>query len=212
MAELDKIRTELLNRSAITLQRHARGFVKRSQYQRKRRAIVTLQASACPLEITSNSDDYDRSRVLRRSRSHCPGVKKSACAVSMRNWKTAQGLFSVQAHGRGFLARKEARRLRQLAAATHIQAAVRAHIARSAFLRKRAAVLRIQAAYRGHTARAVATDLRQHRAALHIQAAWRGRVARRKFLATRRGVVALQVLHLYLCSAHVAHASSVCSS
>ena len=44
MAELDKIRTELLNRSAVTLQRHARGFVKRSQFQRKRRAIVVLQA------------------------------------------------------------------------------------------------------------------------------------------------------------------------
>ena len=44
MAELDKIRTELLNRSAVTLQRHARGFVKRSQYQRKRHAIVVLQA------------------------------------------------------------------------------------------------------------------------------------------------------------------------
>ena len=47
MAELDKIRTELLNRSAITLQRHARGFVKRSQYQRKRHAIVVLQACLC---------------------------------------------------------------------------------------------------------------------------------------------------------------------
>ena len=47
MAELDKIRTELLNRSAITLQRHARGFVKRSQYQRKRYAVVTLQAGFC---------------------------------------------------------------------------------------------------------------------------------------------------------------------
>ena len=44
MAELDKIRTELLNRSAVTLQRHARGFVKRSQYQSKRHAIVVLQA------------------------------------------------------------------------------------------------------------------------------------------------------------------------
>ena len=49
MAELDKIRTELLNRSAITLQRHARGFVKRSQYQRKRYAIVVLQACSCCL-------------------------------------------------------------------------------------------------------------------------------------------------------------------
>ncbi len=47
MAELDKIRTELLNRSAITLQRHARGFVKRSQYQRKRHAVITLQACLC---------------------------------------------------------------------------------------------------------------------------------------------------------------------
>ena len=33
-------------------------------------------------------------------------------------------------------------------------------LARNAFLRKRAAVLRIQAAYRGHTARSVAADLR----------------------------------------------------
>jgi len=65
-----------------------------------------------------------------------------------------------QAGARGFLARKEARRLRQLAAATHIQAAARAFIARNRFLRTRAAVLRIQAAYRGHTARSVAADLR----------------------------------------------------
>ena len=66
----------------------------------------------------------------------------------------------TQAGGRGFLARKEARRLRQLAAATRIQAVARAFLARSAFLRKRRAVLRIQAAYRGHTARGVAADLR----------------------------------------------------
>lgn len=58
------------------------------------------------------------------------------------------------------MARAEARRLRQLAAATKIQAAVRMHAARSSYLRTRSAVLLIQAAYRGHTARAVATDLK----------------------------------------------------
>lgn len=47
MAELDKLRTELLNRSAITLQRHARGFVARAKYARQRRAVITLQVSAC---------------------------------------------------------------------------------------------------------------------------------------------------------------------
>lgn len=66
----------------------------------------------------------------------------------------------LQAGGRGFLARQEARRLRRLAAVVRIQAAARALIARCRFLRTRAAVLRIQAAYRGHTARSVAADLR----------------------------------------------------
>ena len=45
MAELDKIRTELLTRSAITLQRHARGFVQRAAYRRMRAAAITLQVS-----------------------------------------------------------------------------------------------------------------------------------------------------------------------
>ncbi len=44
MAALDKLRTELLNRSAVTLQRHARGFVLRRRYARARRAALTLQA------------------------------------------------------------------------------------------------------------------------------------------------------------------------
>ena len=74
--------------------------------------------------------------------------------------------LSTQAGARGFLARREARRLRQLAAATCIQAAARAFIARSRFLRQRAAALRIQAAYRGHTARSVVADLRSASARL----------------------------------------------
>ena len=44
MAALDKLRTDLLNASAVTLQRHARGFVLRRRYARVRRAVVTLQA------------------------------------------------------------------------------------------------------------------------------------------------------------------------
>ncbi len=51
MASLDKLRTELMNRSAITIQRHVQGFIKRRQYARTRRAAITLQVrcvrSAC---------------------------------------------------------------------------------------------------------------------------------------------------------------------
>ena len=44
MAQLDKMRTELMGSSAVTLQRFARGFLARRRYLRTRRAIVTLQA------------------------------------------------------------------------------------------------------------------------------------------------------------------------
>lgn len=43
MASLDKIRTEVMYRAAVTIQRHIHGFVQRRQYARKRRAAVTLQ-------------------------------------------------------------------------------------------------------------------------------------------------------------------------
>lgn len=43
MAVLDKLRTELMNRSATTIQRHIKGFTARRRYQRTRRAAITLQ-------------------------------------------------------------------------------------------------------------------------------------------------------------------------
>ena len=43
MAQLDKLRTELMGASATTIQRHVRGLLKRRQYQRVRRATVRLQ-------------------------------------------------------------------------------------------------------------------------------------------------------------------------
>lgn len=45
MASLDKLRTELMNRCAITIQRHVQGFVKRRQYARTRNAVITVQVN-----------------------------------------------------------------------------------------------------------------------------------------------------------------------
>ena len=50
MAQLDKLRTELMGTSATTIQRHVRGLLRRRQYQRVRRATVRLQARAETLE------------------------------------------------------------------------------------------------------------------------------------------------------------------
>jgi IQ calmodulin-binding motif len=43
MAELDKIRTDLIHKSTVTLQRYLRGWLTRRSYASRRRAIITLQ-------------------------------------------------------------------------------------------------------------------------------------------------------------------------
>ncbi len=187
MAELDKIRTELLNRSAIILQRHARGFVARSKYRRQRQAAITLQVPRLPpSSLLPHFHSLWLSMFCRKLvylaylRACFHGsqtcdvenlwmlpyldelrLKEAVIICQLRfSSKELTMIPCAQAGVRGFLARAEARRLRQLAAATKIQAAARMHVARSSYLRTRAAVLLIQAAYRGHTARTVAADLK----------------------------------------------------
>ena len=48
MASLDKLRTELMNRCAVVVQRHVKGFTARCKYLRTRRAAVTVQVTPRP--------------------------------------------------------------------------------------------------------------------------------------------------------------------
>lgn len=48
MAELDKLRTDLMSSSAVKLQAAARGFIARRRYQRVRKAVLTLQVPPFP--------------------------------------------------------------------------------------------------------------------------------------------------------------------
>ena len=43
MAELDKQRTELMNKSAIAIQRRIRGYFARSAFVKRKAAVLTLQ-------------------------------------------------------------------------------------------------------------------------------------------------------------------------
>ena len=43
MAELDKIRTELMNGSAIIIQRYFRGHKARKDFIKRKKAVITLQ-------------------------------------------------------------------------------------------------------------------------------------------------------------------------
>lgn len=57
MASLDKLRTELMNRCAIIIQRHVKGFTARCKYLRTRRAAITVQVAPGPLRPVCLSDD-----------------------------------------------------------------------------------------------------------------------------------------------------------
>lgn len=66
MASLDKLRTELMNRCAITIQRHVQGFVKRRQYARTRNAAITVQVNLVQPEF--NAGSYRFCSVVSRPR------------------------------------------------------------------------------------------------------------------------------------------------
>ena len=48
MAELDKLRTEMMNKSALIIQRCMRGYLARSYFKQKKAAVITLQVGPAP--------------------------------------------------------------------------------------------------------------------------------------------------------------------
>ena len=55
MAVLEKHRTNLLNRSAIMIQKHARGLLQGGAYRRLRRTVIRMQARSSPQNRESHS-------------------------------------------------------------------------------------------------------------------------------------------------------------
>ena len=46
MAVLDTMRTDIMHKAAVTIQRHVRGFMVRRQTQRTRSAVIKIQVTA----------------------------------------------------------------------------------------------------------------------------------------------------------------------
>jgi len=156
MARLERLRTDALNAAAVTLQRHARGFVARRRAARARRAVVICQA-------------YTRGFLARRAtrelRAATSATKIQAAwrAHSARqSFLRARGAaVVVQAHWRGNRSRIATRDLLSWRAATAIQAAWRGARARRNLSKWRRAALAAQCAWRCKQARKV---LRRRRA------------------------------------------------
>ncbi|CAN0915754.1 XI-2 [Linum grandiflorum] len=155
MAELDARRTEVLARSATTIQTKVRSYYCRKKYVLLRQSAIEIQ-NVCRGEIARH-----RFECLRR---------EDACV-------------KIQKNCRRRLARKAYNNLQS--SALCIQAGMRGMAARGELLfrRKKQAAIVIQSHCRKHLAKL--EYLRLKRAAIVMQCAWRGRVARRELRKLR---------------------------
>jgi len=107
-----------------------------------------------------------------------------------RNAVTA--VVTLQAGGRGMLARKKAREMRRQRAALSIQTAWRRHKLREEYKHVYGLVVAVQAQWRGRQARALYAQMRSERAATVLQANWRRHVAASAFERRRAAATVLQ--------------------
>lgn len=109
-----------------------------------------------------------------------------------RYLRQINALRGIQRYGKGLLARRRAKLLRETAAAIKIQKWARGYVARRKYQRIRHLTLRLQCLARGYLARQRCVALRQNKAAVVIQKAVRGFVERRRYAKTMRKVVLCQ--------------------
>ncbi|XP_073964609.1 dilute class unconventional myosin [Choristoneura fumiferana] len=101
-------------------------------------------------------------------------------------------LRGLQAHCRGYLARRKAQEVRRLRAAIKIQRNVRGWLARLKYQRLRRLAIGLQARARGYLARQLYRDRRRVKAAMVIQRYARGYLARKRVKKMRRQLVIAQ--------------------
>ncbi|XP_072937506.1 unconventional myosin-Va [Epargyreus clarus] len=109
-----------------------------------------------------------------------------------RYLRVSRALRGLQAHARGYLARRKAQEVRRWRAAIKIQRNVRGWLARRKYQRLRKLAIGLQAHARGYLARRLYRDKRRVRAAITIQRYVRGFLARQKVKKIRQQIVICQ--------------------
>ena len=143
MAELDKRRTELLNSAATTIQRFARGWMARLQYQRTQTAVVTLQAAVRGMQARKVANDLRRNKAAVVIQT---AVRRHA---DRQRFHTAvRAVLRIQAAYRLYQARLAAIADKKQQAALVIQSNWKRYQAQTEFMQFRSSVIKAQCAWR----------------------------------------------------------------
>ncbi|XP_007569232.1 unconventional myosin-Va [Poecilia formosa] len=148
VAVLERLRSERLRAAAVTIQRHAKGWLARIRYSRVLWAAATIQR-------------YTRGALARRQALTLRYTKAAIVIQKTYRMMVVRQLFlmirdatvTIQAFTRGTLARRRYRQLMAERAAVLLQATVRGWLARRAYRRVRAAVIFMQCCVRRKASR-----------------------------------------------------------
>eukprot|EP00798_Chlamydomonas_sp_ICE-L_P002990 gene2990-12998_t len=177
MALLDKVRTDMLNGAATTIQRFSKGWLAAKHYRKMQAAAVFMQSAARALHAR---------RVYRSMRETNAALALQSLYRTHRAQKEYNAVYgmilSIQSVWRGKNARATFMALRKQHAAVAIQAAWRCHKAFTKFKAQRQAVLAVQTAYR---IKAATKFKAQRQAVLAVQTAYRIKMAKRELRQLR---------------------------
>jgi myosin-5 len=155
MAELDKRRTEVLNSAATTIQRFARGWMARLQYQRAQAAVLKLQAAVRGMLARRVAEDLRRNKAAK--------VVQTAWrrhVARQRFHDAVRAVLRIQGAFRRYMARKAVIAENTRHAALVIQSNWRRYQAQKDFVEFRGAVIKAQCAWRRKLAK---RELRRRR-------------------------------------------------
>lgn len=148
MAVLDKMRTEILSKAAITVQANVRGWMQRRRYKKINLAIVKIQAYIRGYRARKLARNL---RMMRAAVVLQKMFKRFRAQIKFR--KSIRAVIKMQSVWRGFMARRMATDLRAAKAALIIQRYWRMHRFRKEFVKVKNACTTIQAAWRAMVAR-----------------------------------------------------------
>ncbi|XP_043986101.1 unconventional myosin-Va isoform X2 [Gambusia affinis] len=148
VAVLERLRSERLRVAAVTIQRHAKGWLARIRYSRILWAAATIQ------RYTRGALARRRALTLRYTKAAIV-IQKTYRMVVVRQLflMIRDATVTIQAFTRGTLARRRYRQLIAERAAVLLQATVRGWLARRAYRRVRAAVVFMQCCVRRKASR-----------------------------------------------------------
>ncbi|OLY78766.1 Myosin-2 [Smittium mucronatum] len=156
LAQLERMRNDLLNTSAVTIQKNIRRYRERKNYVQLRNAAIFIQSTTRSILARRLYKKLNEDRAVHRIQSVC----RRYLARSFVKQRL-DSIHKVLAICRGYLARKHFAELKKENFAVKIQALSRGYLARKTAARKLYLIVRMQSVIKGKRAKLELKDLKR---------------------------------------------------